>query len=118
MQHQTAANNGTILRAWNYVFPMIGTANAVIESLEVSPSAENFKGLIAETKAMRAYGYFYAMDMWGNVPIFTDARVDPNNLPATNLRAEVFDFVVTELRSAADDLPSVNEVDRAVITRG
>jgi hypothetical protein len=113
MRHQTAANNGTILRAWNYVFPMIGTSNAVIESLESSPSAENFKGLIAETKAMRAYGYFYAMDLWGNIPIFTDARVDPNNLPATNSRSEVFEFVVTELKAAAENLPSVNDVDRA-----
>lgn len=113
MRHQTAPNNGTILRAWNYVFPMIGTANAVLESLESSSSAENFKGLIAETKAMRAYGYFYAMDLWGNIPIFTDARVDPNNLPATNSRSEVFDFVVTEMLAAAADLPSVNDVDRA-----
>ena len=113
MQHQTKPNNGTILRAWNYVFPMIGSANAVIESLESSPSAENFAGLIAETKAMRAYGYFYAMDLWGNVPIFTDARVDPNNLPATNSRQEVFDFVVSELQAAAANLPSVNDVDRA-----
>ncbi len=112
MRHQTAPNNGTILRAWNYVFPMIGTANAVLESLESSPSAENFNGLIAETKAMRAYGYFYAMDLWGNIPIFTDARVDPNNLPATNSRSEVFDFVVSEMQAAAADLPSVNDVDR------
>ena len=113
MQHKTKPNNGTILRAWTYVFPMIGSANAVIESLESSPNAENFKGLIAETKAMRAYGYFYAMDLWGNVPIFTDARVDPNNLPSTNSRTDVFDFVVTELLAAAQDLPSVKEVDRA-----
>ncbi|HKJ40994.1 MAG TPA: RagB/SusD family nutrient uptake outer membrane protein, partial [Sunxiuqinia sp.] len=113
MHHEPKANNGTIQRAWNYVFPMIGTANAVIESLESSPSADKFKGLIAETKAMRAYGYFYAMDLWGNIPIFTAARVDPNNLPATNSRQEVFDFVVTEMKAAAQDLPSVNDVDRA-----
>ena len=112
MRHQTAANNGTIERAWNYVFPMIGSANAVIESLEASASADNFKGLIAETKAMRAYGYFYAMDLWGNVPIFTDARVDPNDLPATNSRSEVYDFVVSEMLAAINDLPSVNDGDR------
>ena len=113
MRHQTAADNGTIERAWNYVFPMIGSANAVIESLEASPSSDNFKGLIAETKAMRAYGYFYAMDLWGNIPIFTDARVDPNNLPATNTRSEVYDFVVSEMLAAINDLPSVNDVNRA-----
>ena len=113
MEHQTAANNGTIQRAWNYVWPMIGSANAVIESLESSPKAENFKGLIAETKAMRAYGYFYALDLWGNVPIFTDARVDPNDLPATNSSQEVFDFVVSEMLAAASDLPSVKDVNRA-----
>lgn len=113
MLHQTAANNGTIQRAWNYVWPMIGSANAVIESLESSPKADSFKGLIAETKAMRAYGYFYAMDLWGNVPIFTAARVDPNDLPATNSSQQVYDFVVSELLAAAVDLPSVKDVNRA-----
>lgn len=113
MRHEITPENSQLSRAWSwYIFPIIGTANAVLQSLESSSNADNIKGLIAEIRALRAYGYFYAMDYWGNVPIFTDARVDPNNLPTTNTRSEVFDFVVSEMQAAVADLPSVNDVDR------
>ena len=112
MSHSVTPTNEAVNRAWNNVFPVIGAANAVLGSLTESPVAEKFPTLIAETRALRAYGYFYALDLWGNVPIFTDPKVDANNLPNTNTRKEVYDFVVKELSEAAEDLPSVTEVDR------
>ena len=113
MSHKVTPNNERISVCWGtYVFPGIGAANAVLASLESSPIAENLKPLIAETRALRAYGYYYAMDYWGNVPVFTEARVDPNNLPKTTPRAEVFDFVVKEFTEAAEDLPSITEVNK------
>ena len=36
--HVADANNNTILRAWTNIFQQIGTANAVLESLEASPN--------------------------------------------------------------------------------
>lgn len=110
--HQVSVTNTLNNRAWKSVFNTIGAANAVIESLEESSNSEELKALIAETKALRAYGYFYAMDFWGNVPIFTDARVDAQNLPSTNTRQEVFEFVVSEMLEAVEDMPSVTEVDK------
>ena len=113
MTHSLKADNERILVAWNQIFQEIGTANAVLESLEGSPNSANLKALIAETRALRAYGYFYAMDYWGNVPIFTKARVDPQNLPATNSRKEVFEFIESEMLAAVADMPSVTEVNKA-----
>lgn len=112
MLHQVTPTNATTARAWRNIFQEIGTANAVLESLEASPNKDNLKGVIAETKALRAYGYFYAMDFWGNVPIVTVARIDPNNLPTTNSRAEVFQFIESEMLKAVEDLPSVTEVNK------
>ncbi len=106
---ENSANNG----AWNTVFGVIGAANAVMQSIEESPAASNLTAPIAEVRALRAYAYFYAMDFWGNVPIVTDARIDPNNLPVTSSRTEVFNFVESEMLMAIEDLPSVSEVNRA-----
>jgi hypothetical protein len=117
MLHQVKPTNATTGRAWGFIFQEIGTANAVIESLESSPNKANFPGVIAEARALRAYGYFYAMDLWGNVPIFTQARVDPKNLPTNNTRAEVFAFVEKEMLAAANDLPSVKNVSAAYYPR-
>jgi len=111
--HNVSASNELNRRAWVSIFNTIGAANAVIESLEGSPKADQLTALIAETRALRAYAYFYAMDFWGNVPIFTAARVDSQNLPSTNSRADVYTFVVDELAAAAADLPSVIDVNKA-----
>ncbi|RYZ51167.1 MAG: RagB/SusD family nutrient uptake outer membrane protein, partial [Sphingobacteriales bacterium] len=92
MAHNAKPGNLRLANAWNLVFSEIGTANAVLANLEASPNKDNFKALIAETRLLRAYGYFYAMDMWGNVPLVTVARIDPNNLPVTTARADVFAF--------------------------
>ncbi|OUJ72179.1 RagB/SusD family nutrient uptake outer membrane protein [Hymenobacter crusticola] len=117
MLHQVKPTNATTGRAWGFIFQEIGTANAVIESLESSPNKANFPGVIAEARALRAYGYFYAMDLWGNVPIFTQARVDPKNLPTNNTRAEVFAFVEKEMLAAVNDLPSVKNVSASYYPR-
>ncbi len=111
--HKMDANNATSGRAWNFIFQEIGTANAIIEALQKSPNAANLKAIIAETRALRAYGYFYAMDYWGNIPLVTVARIDPNNLPETTPRAEIFKFIEAEMLAAAADMPSVTTVNRA-----
>lgn len=113
LNHVDDANNNTIARAWTFIFQEIGTANAVIESLEASASKDKFQSLISEAKALRAYGYFYAMDNWGNVPLVTIARLDPKNLPPTTPSAEVYNFIETEMLAAVEDLPSASDVDRA-----
>ena len=112
LAHVDNADNLTIARAWTGIFQEIGTANAVLESLEASPNKGNLKALIAETKALRAYGYFFAMDNWGNVPLVTVARIDPKNLPANTPRADVYKFIETEMLAAVADLPSAKDVNR------
>jgi hypothetical protein len=114
MSHNVKASNGSVGRLWSQrIFRIIGAANAVMASLQESPNAANMKGLIAETRALRAYGYWFAMDYFGNVPIFTAARVSADSLPATKSRAEVYKFVVSEFTAAAADLPSVTTVTRS-----
>lgn len=110
--HKENATNATLARSWSQVFQEIGTANAVLESLQASPNKDNLKALIAEARALRAYGYFFAMDNWGNVPLVTVARIDPNNLPGNTPRADVYKFIETEMLSAANDLPSTKDVNR------
>ncbi len=113
MTHNCNPDNARLNGSWNSMFQLIGAANTVIESLEASPKAAEYTGLIAECRALRGFGYWKAMDQFGNVPIHTAARVDSNDLPKTAPRKEVFDFVVTEFTEAIAALPSVTSVDRS-----
>jgi len=108
-EHKWDASHGYLNTFWNTLFRTVGQANALISSLDAS-GLENVTGAKAELRVLRAYAYFYLMDLFGNVPIFTEPKVDPNNLPTQNTRAEVFDFVISELDEAVGDLPSQNDV--------
>lgn len=104
-EHKWDADHPYLSSAWNNFFATVGRANALLASLE-STGIEGLEGPIAELRALRAYAYFFLMDLFGNVPIFTGAKVDANDLPKQNTRAEVFNFIVDELKAAAEDLPS------------
>jgi hypothetical protein len=45
--------------------------------------------------------------------LVTVARIDPHNLPATTPRADIYNFIETEMIAAAADLPSITAVNRA-----
>ena len=100
------------LTSYSDVFRTIGSANAVLEGMQSSPNVANLKAQIAEARGVRAYAYFYAMDLWGNVPLVTAAKVDPSNPPKTTSRADIFAFVEAEMLKAVNDLPSVTTVNR------
>lgn len=112
MDHRPDGNNGRLQTCWkNNVFGTIGCANAVIASIEASPLADQLAPMIAEARTARAYAYYYALDYWGNVPLFTGAKVDPNDLPKQATRKELFDFLETELKESIAVLPSAKDVD-------
>ncbi|MBZ9630061.1 RagB/SusD family nutrient uptake outer membrane protein [Salegentibacter sp. LM13S] len=109
MEHEWDASHAYFTTTYNTFFNTVGQANGLIASLEASPM-EDIDGPLAELKALRAYAYFFLMDLFGNVPIFLESKVDPNNLPQQNSRSEVFAFVVAELQEAAELLPSATTV--------
>ena len=107
MEHKWTASHSYVQGAWDSYFRTVGQTNALIASLEASALEESsVAGPVAELRSLRAYAYFFLMDLFGNVPIFTDAKVDPLNLPTQNTRAEVFNFVTSELETALVDLPA------------
>lgn len=108
-EHTWDADHPWINGTWNTMFGTVGRANALINSLENS-GLDGMEGAISELRALRAYAYFYLIDLFGNVPVFTEPKVDPLNLPQQNSRQEVFDFIVSELEDAAVNLPSQTTV--------
>ena len=59
---------------------------------------------INEVRAMRALYYFFMMDTYGNVPLITTYPV--TTLPATQPQATIFQFIESELKAIAQQLPS------------
>ena len=71
----------------------------------------------AELRALRAWYYFMMLDMWGGVPIVTDAQVGIQR--PRNTEVETFNFIETELKAAKADLPATwNAANYGRLTKG
>jgi starch-binding outer membrane protein, SusD/RagB family len=86
---------------WNWLYRSVFKANLAIELLE---NANASQARISEAKVLRAYFYYMLMDGWGNVPFYTKNNLTVDQIPQTP-RAEIFNFVVEELKNNVDFLP-------------
>jgi hypothetical protein len=51
----------------------------------------------AEARFLRALGYYYGMNLYGNMPVITEEDLPGAFLPQQRTRAEIFEYVETEL---------------------
>jgi len=116
MTHTWTYDNSYVDGGWDAFFKIVGQTNALISSLEKTTKLDVDQE-IAELRALRAYAYFFLMDLYGNVPIFTDEKVEASNLPTQNTRKEVFEFVISEIKAAINELPSQNDIGSAYYGR-
>lgn len=105
-KHTWNANDMYLYNVWKYLFKVIVLSNhslSVIDShkqLLTAEQAENYK---AEVRAVRALFYYYAMDMFGRIPIVTAYDVKPNQVVQSE-KSEVFKFIVKEFQEVTPQL--------------
>lgn len=108
-QHKWSANDIYLYDIWKYLYKVIMLSNkslADIESHKGALSYDQYKCFTAEVRAIRALYYWYAMDMFGNIPLVTSYNVKLEQV-VQNKRSEVFQFIVDELQQAAPLLADV-----------
>ena len=91
--------------AWNDAFQGVARANVVLENL-ANADIPGKEGIEAELRFLRAFYYYQLMDLFGGVPIVETASVDEDNLPSRATRAEVFNFIESELNAVRGNLPA------------
>ena len=105
-QHKWNANDINLYNVWKYLFKVIVLSNqslSIIDSHKSLLSAEQTRDFTAEVRAVRALFYYYAMDMFGRVPIVTSYDVKLEQVTQSE-RSEVFKFIVDELQDVAPQL--------------
>lgn len=106
--HKWAAADNALAATWDYLYKVIGLSNKSLSAIDVCSdmlSASQIDEYKAEVKAIRALFYYYAMDMFGNIPIVTDDSAPIGEIRQSK-RSEVFDFVFKELQEALPFLPT------------
>lgn len=93
---------------WRGGYSGVARANILLSKLPTTVMDETEKKrFVAETRFLRAYFYFDLVRMFRNIPLIKDVlEADKiNDVPQVS-PAEVYDFIVTELKESLADLPA------------
>lgn len=97
---------------WNEAYQYIYTANAILEGIGRSAnlSASVKKQLEGEAKFVRAFCYFYLVNLWGDIPLARTTNYQTNNLLSRSPASVVYQFIEDDLASASE-LMITNYID-------
>ena len=103
-ENQIRANNAGNLSLWSSAYNMIYMVNSLLEGITDSEqlSEDVHRQLEGEAKFVRAFTYFYLVNLYGDIPLLltTDYRV--NALAPRNATREIYSQINTDLQQAVD----------------
>lgn len=114
-------NNSYVGSVWDRLYDIVTRANDVVDKIgtaeTVTPDLK--KRLVGEAKFLRAYAYFYLVQLWGEIPLALHNAGEVNK-PRTAVN-EVYNQIISDLKDAAEALPTNAEyaaADRGRATKG
>lgn len=118
-----SASNEFITAMYNRIYYQISLCNEYIrETTDEKLDGRGVSGSLrteveqyrAEARFLRAFSYWHAMDMFGNVPFVTEEQSVGAFLPEQTTREQLFNYVESELLAIENELigPTQNEYGR------
>ena len=109
-QHRWSADDQSLYDTWKYLYKVIVLANKsldIISNKSALLSAAQQEEYRAEIRAIRAMFYYYAMDMFGRVPLVLSSaeQLHSSLLQGQTDRSSIFQFVFQELQQVLPSLP-------------
>ena len=94
---------------WNYLFRQVLACNRALERINAfaaSHPGEDISEMRAEARALRAMFLYYAMDLYGRVPVFMSSSPTVQEMKLQD-RSVTFKHIIDELQASEVDLPVV-----------
>ena len=97
-------NTAHIINWWNGLFKVIAQANLVLDKVPaITPMDDAQKTrILGEAKFLRAWAYFNAVRLWGDIPLITKPQnvTSPDFKPARAPQEEIYKLIVEDLTAA------------------
>lgn len=91
---------------WSEAYQYIYTANALLENLESSPISEPVKTqLKGEAQFIRAFCYFYLVNLFGQVPLLLSTDYKQNAVSSRFQIKDIYNQIINDLLAAESTLP-------------
>jgi starch-binding outer membrane protein, SusD/RagB family len=105
-----ATDLGTLLPGYKSFYKIAAQSNTIMKNIRSAAGSTASQKVINESLAechfMRAMAYYYLVNNWGAVPIVYDNVAQLSNNLKRNTIESVWDFILRDLRIAANDLPA------------
>ena len=106
--HKWTASDGELSSTWKYLYEVISRCNRSLYFIDryrfrLVLTNEQYEAFTAEVRGLRAMFYFYAMDMFGNIPLVTDYNESLEDIVQSK-RSAVYRFIFYELQEVAPHL--------------
>ena len=101
--HTWTATDTDLYNVWKYLYKVIVLSTKSLETIEKHKALLTEQQRVdysAEVRAVRAMYYYYAMDMFGRIPILQSSTQKTADIRQSN-RSDVFWYVVKELQNVA-----------------
>lgn len=101
--HTWTATDTDLYNVWKYLYKVIVLSTKSLETIEKHKALLTEQQRVdytAEVRAVRAMYYYYAMDMFGRIPILQSSTQKTAEIRQSN-RSDVFWYVVKELQDVA-----------------
>lgn len=106
-ENELTASNVFVRSLWTEMYKTIFKANSLIEgvtkSRTISSSSRN--QLVGEGKFIRAFCYFYLVNLWGDVPLVTSTDYRLNSNISRTPSEDVYFQIISDLQDAQELLP-------------
>ncbi len=97
-------NTEHIVNWWNGLYRVIANANLVLDRVPaITPMDEAQKTrILGEARFLRAWAYFYAVRLWGDVPLITlpQSAQSEDFFPSRAPQEQVYNLIVEDLTTA------------------
>ena len=106
--HTWTATDTDLYNVWKYLYKVIVLSTKSLETIDQHKSLLNDQQrdeYKAEVRAVRAMFYYYAMDMFGRIPILESSTQKTADIRQSN-RSDVFKYLGNELQTVAPLLPN------------
>lgn len=107
-QNNLLNNNVAISQClWNPAYSYLYPINSAIEQLSKATSLSEHTRLelLAEAKFLRAFCYFYLINLFGDVPLVTSTDWQSSSLKARANVSAIYSMLIEDLESAIEQLP-------------
>lgn len=115
-----AIENSVVRDMWKSCYSTISKTNAILDRIESKDFPAEFKNnIIGQARFIRAFGYFYLVQLYGGVPLQMNEVTSSENVQiARSSVDEVYTAIITDVKDAVEKLKPVSFPQSGAATQG